>query len=230
MRQVVEEQAKGDAHHQRRREPAVEDEIDEAVFDAGQHDREEDAARQAPLEQLMAAPELALKEEILVIEEARRDQPQRPEGADDVIGIVLRIVHMGVVLQVHSREHREAEPQQQGRAVAHHGVPEAAGVGGVVAGVMDDRALQVQGQEAGGQQQRQRPVPAEPAGDRDQGQGVATQEQTNGGIPGGRRVEELLRHRAHRSAQLLPVGADSQRLNQSLRHPLDSAVEQCCPP
>ena len=58
-----------------------------------------------------------------------------------MIGILLGIVHMGVVLQVHPREHRKAEAQQQGGAMAHHRIAEAVGVGGVVAGVMDNRAL-----------------------------------------------------------------------------------------
>ena len=80
---------------------------------------------------------------------------------------------MGVVLQVHPREHREAEAQQQGGAMAHHRIPKAIGMGGVVAGVMDDGALQVQGQKAQGQQDRQRPLAHEPAPNGEGRQAVA---------------------------------------------------------
>ena len=225
MRQVIEEQTEGYTHHQRRCEPAVEDEINEAELDPGQHDAQKDAAGDAPLNQFIPTPESAIEEEILVIEEARGDQPERPEGADDVIGIVLRVVHMGVVLQMHPREHREAEAKQQCRTMAHHGVPEAAGMGGVVAGVVNDGAFQMERQKAGGQQQRQGPPPEEPTGDRDQCQGVTTQEQAHGGIPGRRRVEILLGNGTHRGPKLLAFACGVHRLNQSLHHPLGSASE-----
>ena len=58
-----------------------------------------------------------------MVEEPWRDQPQRPEGADDVVGIVVRIVHVGVVLQMHPGEHREAEPQQERSAMADAVMP-----------------------------------------------------------------------------------------------------------
>ena len=61
---------------------------------------------------------------------------------------MLGIVDMGVVLKVHPGEHRKTEAQQQGRPMAHHRVPEAVGVGGVVAGIVDHRAFQVQSQKA----------------------------------------------------------------------------------
>ena len=189
--QVVEEKAEGDAHHQGRGEPAVEDEGQ--VVEAGgcHHDQHEDRARQSPFEEFVAPPEAMAEEEDLVIEEARRDQPERPEGADDVVGIVPGIVDVGMVLQVHPGEHREAEAQQQGGAVAHHRIPETVRMGGVMAGVVDHGALQVQGEKAEHEQHRQRPAAHEPAPDRQGRQPVTRQEQAHGGIPGGGWIEEL---------------------------------------
>jgi hypothetical protein len=55
---------------------------------------------------------------------------------------------------VHPGEDREAEAQQQRGAMAHHRIPEAVGVGGVMAGIVDHGALQVERQETEGQQRR----------------------------------------------------------------------------
>ena len=97
------------------------------------------------------APQTPLKEEKLVIEKAGRNQPQGAKGAHDVVGIVLGVIHMGVVLQVHPREHGETEAQQQGSAMAHQAIPEAVGMGGVMAGIVNHRALQMERQKACGQ-------------------------------------------------------------------------------
>jgi hypothetical protein len=153
-------------------------------------------------------PQATPEEEDFVIEKSRRNQPQRTEGADDVIGIVLGIVDVGMVLQVYPREHREAEAEQQGRPMAHESVPEAIGMGGVVAGVVDHRALEVQRQKTGEQQEGQGPLPHEPTPDGEPGQGEAPQEETHGWVPGRRRIEVLARHRAHIGASdLSAMGA-----------------------
>ena len=133
---------------------------------------------------------------------------------------------MGVMLQMHTCEHWKAEPQQQGRAMAHEGVPEAAGVSSVVAGVVNHGALQVEGQKAAGQEQRQRPAPQEPAGDRDRRQHIPPKEQAHSGIPGAGRIEILPRHGAHRSAEFGGLFQRSSRLNRSLRHPQGSGTAQ----
>ena len=174
----------------------------------------------------MAPPETATKEKDLVIEKARRDQPQRTKGAHDVVGIVLGIIHMGVVLEVHPREHREAEAEQQRSAMAHHRIPEAVGMGGVVAGIVNHRALEVESQETEGQQRRQRPAPHEPAPDGERSQAVASEKEAHRGIPGRRCIQKLLRHAAHRwrQAQGLWIGGrrrggkGSRHARQDLRH------------
>ena len=79
-----------------------------------------------------------------MIEKPRRNQPQGAKGAHDMVGIVLGVIHMGVVLQMHSREHGETETQQQGRTMAHQPIPEAVGMGGVMAGIVNHGALQVE--------------------------------------------------------------------------------------
>ena len=80
-----------------------------------------------------------------MIEETRGDQPQRSKGGHDVVGIVLGVVDVGMVLQVHPREHRIAKAKQQRRSMAHHRIPKAVGVGSVMAGIVNHSALEVQG-------------------------------------------------------------------------------------
>ena len=98
MGQIIKKQAQGDPHQQGRRKPAVEDERQEATTGCPDDDQYKHGAGQRPLKELITAPEPALEEEILVIEEARGDQPQRSKGRDDVVGIVLGIVDVGMVL------------------------------------------------------------------------------------------------------------------------------------
>ena len=148
MGQVIKEKPQGDPNQQRRSKPAVEDERQEAATGCGHDDHHEQRAGQSPFKKLVTTPQAALEEEILVIKKSRRDQPQRPKSRDDVIGIVLGVVDVGVVLQVNPREHWEAETEQQSGTVAHHRIPKAVGMGGVMAGVVNDRALEVQRQKA----------------------------------------------------------------------------------
>ena len=148
MREVVEEQTQRHADHQGRSKPAVEDERQEVKARRCQNDHHKNAALQSPLHQLPAAPEATLEEKPLVVEKSRSDQPERPEGAHDVIGVVLRIIHMGVMLQMHPREDGKAEAEQQRRAMAHGLIDPSIGMGRVVAGVMDHRPFQVECQKA----------------------------------------------------------------------------------
>ena len=113
MGQIVEKQPERDPNHQSRRKPAVEDEREEVEFRCGQNNHRKHAPFEPPLHQFPAFPKAALEKEPLVIKKPWRDQPQRPEGADDVIRIILGIVHMGVVLQVNPGENWETETQQQ---------------------------------------------------------------------------------------------------------------------
>ena len=68
------------------------------MLNGKKNDAKESSPCQRPFHQFVAPPKAAPKEEHLVVEEAGRDQPERAEGAHDVVGIVLRIIHMGVVL------------------------------------------------------------------------------------------------------------------------------------
>ena len=200
MGQIIEEQAQGDAHQQGRRKPTVEDERQEATTGCPHDDQHKDGAGQRPLKELITAPEPALEEEILVIEEARGNQPQRSKGGDDVVGIVLGVVDVGVVLQVHPREHRVTEAQQQRSAMAHHRIPKAVGMGGVMAGIVNHGALEVQGQKANQHQQGQGPLAHKPAPNGERRQGITTQEQANGGVERRWRLNEMAGHRAHSGA------------------------------
>ena len=90
---------------------------------------------------------------------------------------------MGVMLEMHPGEDRKTEPQQKSRTMPHGLVDPAIGMGGVVAGIVDHRAFQMQGQETGAEQDWQRPPSDEPSPDGQCGQPVATDEQPHSGIP-----------------------------------------------
>ena len=196
MREVVEEQTQRHAHHQGRCKPAVEDERQEVKACRRQHDHHKNAALQPPLHQLPAAPETTLKEKPLVIEKSRSDQPERPERADDVIRVVLRVIHMGVMLKMHPREDGKAEPKQQRRAMAHGLIDPSIGMGRVVAGVMNHRPFQVQRQKARAQQHRQGQSRHKPAPDGQSRQGITAKKEPNSGVPDGRWINEFARNRS----------------------------------
>ncbi len=136
------------------------------------------------------------EEEVLMVEEARRNEPQGAKGGHRVIRILLRVVHMGMVLQVNPRKHRIAEPQQHGGPMAHEGIPEAVGMGSAVTSVMDNGSLQVEGKKSRGHQQGKRPVARKPSPDGQSCQQVATQKQAHRRIPWFWRPEEMARHGA----------------------------------
>ena len=141
MGQIVKEKSQGYSHHQGRCEPAIKDKGQEIEMHRRQDNAEENGPGNAPFQQFVAAPQATAEEENLVIKEAGGNQPEGTEGGNNVIRIMLGIVDMGMVLQVHPGEHRKAEAQQQGRPMAHHRIPEAVGMGGVVAGIVDNSAL-----------------------------------------------------------------------------------------
>ena len=148
-----------------------------------------------------------------MIEKSWRDQPERAEGADDVIRVILRIVHMGVMLQMHPREHRKTETQQKSGTVAHGLVDPGNGVGRLVAGVMHNGSFKVQREEPCAEQHQQRPIGDKPAPDRQCSEGIAPQKQTNRGIPRRWRIDEALRHRAQ-----TPLSRRRCELCESLSH------------
>ena len=209
MGQVIKKQAEGDTHQKGRSKPAIEDEIEEATLGCRDDDQDEQRAGQGPLKQLVAAPEPALEEEKLVIEKSRCDQPQRPEGGDDVVRIVLGVIDVGVVLQMHPREDRIAETQEQGRAVAHEGIPETIGMGCVVAGVMDDGAFQMQSQEAHQNQHRQGPLTDEPTPDGQTSEHIPAKKQADGGVERRWRLNEVAGNRAQRWGCCHSLGASA---------------------
>ena len=196
MGQIIKKQAQSDAHQQGRRKPAVEDERQETTTGCRHDDQHKDGASQRPLKELIPAPKPALEEKILVIKETRGNQPQRSKGGHDVIGIVLGVVDVGVVLQVHPREHRVTEAQQQRGAMAHHRIPKAIGMGRVVAGIVNHGALEMQSQKANQHQQGQRPLAHKPTPNREGREGITTQKQANGGVKRCWGFNEMARHRA----------------------------------
>ena len=113
MRQIIKKQAEGHSHHQSRRKPAVENEGQEIKVNGCKHNHQEDAAFKTPLKQFPASPESFLKEEEFVIKKSWGNQSQRAERAHDVIRVVHRVVHMGVMLEMHPGENRETEAEQQ---------------------------------------------------------------------------------------------------------------------
>jgi hypothetical protein len=48
---------------------------------------------------------------------------------------------MGVVLQMYPGKNGKAETKQQGGTMAHHRIPKAMGMGSVVTGIVNHRAL-----------------------------------------------------------------------------------------
>ena len=196
MGEIVEKQPQCHPHQQGRGKPAVEHEGQEPLPGCRHHNDQEEAAGNAPFQKLVASPEAAMEEEVLVVEEAGRNEPEGTKGGHRVVRVLLRVVHVGVVLQVNPREHRIAEPQQHGGPMAHEGVPEAVGMGGAVAGVMDDGALHMEGQESCGHQQGEGPVAHEPPPDGQSRQQVAAQKQTHRRIPRFGGPEEVAGHGA----------------------------------
>ena len=91
------------------------------------------------------------------------------------------------------------------------------GVGRVMAGVMNHRSFQVQRKKAGAEKDLQGPSRHKPTPDGYCSQGIATEEQPNGGVPKGRRVNEFAWYRAvshsNRTRLLL--------LSSALMHPED---------
>ena len=113
-----------------------------------------------------------------------------------MVGIVLGVVDVGMVLQVHPREHRIAKAKQQRRSMAHHRIPKAVWMGRVMAGIVNHGALQVQGQKADQHQQGQGPLAHKPTPNGERRQGITTQEQANGGVERCWGFNKMTRHRA----------------------------------
>ena len=81
----------------------------------------------------------------LVVEKPGRNQEQGTRRRDKVIRVVLRVIDVGVVLQVNPRKYRKGKTQHQGTAMTENGINYFIPVGRIVGSIVDHGTSNVEG-------------------------------------------------------------------------------------